>query len=149
MKKLLSREEIAAEIGVTPQTIWNLGRAGKIPFYKIKGTLRYDLQEVLNYCSRPAKKTKQKIQAAPKGGDALNISMDNLTTREQAVIDKLLPHFDARNVNQATKMIKYANPEHRELYIQILERLLGYGGHDKQTAYENNMKDYMQKIAHR
>ncbi len=44
--RLLNREELAAKIGCSVSEIENLKESGLIPFYKIRGMVRYDWREI-------------------------------------------------------------------------------------------------------
>lgn len=43
----VTREVIAKKYGVTPQTVSNWAKAGRIPFIKIAGSIRFDLAAVI------------------------------------------------------------------------------------------------------
>ena len=48
MVQYIKRAELAKMLDCHPRTIYDLTKAGKIPFIKIGSDLRYDPQEVIN-----------------------------------------------------------------------------------------------------
>lgn len=55
MEKLISRGELAEKLGLSPQTIFNYVREGKIPFFRIGKNYLFDLEEVKNAIRKPVK----------------------------------------------------------------------------------------------
>lgn len=50
--KLLSKKELASYLGVSKSTIERLVRGRKIPFYRIGGSVRFSIDEVMAYIQK-------------------------------------------------------------------------------------------------
>jgi predicted site-specific integrase-resolvase len=134
----VTERQMAEILEVSYRTMANRRNAGTIPFYKEGGRYWYDPEEVRTFFYTPAKRKNE-----------LPIVMEKLTGREQDIFNRLLSSFDKNNVRKVAKMISASREDQRKRYVEIFELLLGYGGHDKETSYENNMEAYMRKLSSR
>jgi excisionase family DNA binding protein len=46
MKKLISIKRLAEQLDTTPYTLYDWVRKRKIPYYKVNGSLKFDIDEI-------------------------------------------------------------------------------------------------------
>lgn len=56
MLKLININQLSAIIDVPTSTIYGWTSSGKIPYLKVNGALRFDLEDVLQYFKKKAKR---------------------------------------------------------------------------------------------
>jgi excisionase family DNA binding protein len=66
----LSIKELAAYLGVSPDTIRRAARVGNLPFTRVGTAYRFDLRPVLAQMKRNAQVSLQRRSAGAPGGDS-------------------------------------------------------------------------------